>query len=63
MYFPETGKVTRHRVMKFAKPNRCVSEQQTQTDDVLHDDDDNFTQGDNSCDRVLKLAKPNRCTC
>ena len=56
VYFPETGKVMRHRVVKFAKPNRCVSEQQTQTEDMLQDDD-NFTHGDNICDSTPNDAE------
>jgi len=40
VYFSETGKVMKHRVVKFVKPNKCVREQQTQTEDVLYDDDD-----------------------
>ena len=47
VYFPETGKVMRHRVVKFAKPNQCVK-QQIHTDDVLHDDD--FMQGNSKGD-------------
>ena len=40
VYFPETGKVMKHRVVKFAKPTQNASEQQTQTDDTSYDDDD-----------------------
>ena len=37
MYFPETGKVLKYRVVKFKTKN---IEQQTQTDSLSNDDDD-----------------------
>ena len=47
VYFPETGKVMKCRVVKFPKPiSRCVREQQTQTGNVLYDDDDDFVHND-----------------
>ena len=36
IYFPETGKVLKYRVVKF--PTKSVGEQQTQTEDILNDD-------------------------
>ena len=36
VFFPETGKVLKHRVVKF--PTKSVGEQQTQTEDILNDD-------------------------
>ena len=48
VYFPETGKVMKHRVVKVVKPDKCVREQQTQTRHMLCDDDDDFVQSDNS---------------
>ena len=38
MYFPEAGKVKKHRVVKF--PSESVNKQQTQTESLLCDDDD-----------------------
>ena len=61
MYFPDTGKVMKHTVVKFPKPSisRCVREQQTQTRDVLYDDDDdNFVRGDyNTSSDINKPVK------
>jgi len=48
VYFPETGKVMKHRVVKFAKHNRNVSVQQTQTDMLEDDDSGDFTR--HKCD-------------
>ena len=52
VYFPDTGKVMKHRVVKFLKPNRCVREQQTQTGMLYHDDDDDFVRDHNSTNDV-----------
>ena len=51
VYFPDTGKVMKHRVVKFLKSNRCVREQQTQTG-MLYNEDDDFVIGDNSTNDV-----------
>ena len=39
VYFPETGKVMKHRVVKFTMPKECVREQQTQTGEMVSYDD------------------------
>ena len=49
VYFPETGKVMKHRVVKFAKPDRCVSGQQTLTGDIPCENDD-FSHGGTNID-------------
>ena len=38
MYFPEIGKVIKHRVVKF--PSESVNEKRTQTGSLLRDEDD-----------------------
>ena len=38
MYFPEIGKVTKHRVVKF--PSKSVNEKHTQTGNLLCGEDD-----------------------
>ena len=41
----------KHRVVKFPKPNRCVSGQQTLTRDIpCENDDDDFTHGGTNFD-------------
>jgi len=48
VYFPKTGKVMKYRVVKFAKSNWRVVEQQTQTGDFLYDDSvEDFVQRQN----------------
>ena len=56
VYFPETGKVMKHRVVKFVMPAQSASGKQIHTDNLSHDDDDDddFVQHtsnpDGNCD-------------
>ena len=51
VYYPETGKVMKHRVVKF-NTNRA-NEQQTQTDGQVDDDDDFLSVQRNSGGQVV----------
>ena len=66
VYFPETGKVMKHRLVKFVKPAQRDSGQQIHTDDLLCDDDDydsDFVQHksnpDGNCNVGRSVNDPN----
>jgi len=58
VYFPETGKVLKYRVVKFPKADRNVNEQQTQTGDVACDgaDLDDFIPRRSNFDHAVDVG-------
>jgi len=58
VYFPETGKVLKYRVVKFPKADRNVNEKQTQTGNVACDgaDLDDFIPCRSNFDRVVDVG-------
>jgi len=58
VYFPETCKVLKYRVVKFPKADRNVNEQQTQTGDVACDGGnlDDFIPRRSNFDRAVDVG-------